>query len=224
MFSKAVRSRLINGGWGMGPVWSCRSNITRDLYFGVTLTVCILIGGLLSSCLMARGITEVNYNPYPMIYEDDSSQKFGDKDDTVLIEVRRAQTSTPIDSLAIHYRALFPGGEIVKPGDIEEYVKIDERNAYRVTFRTKYIRRRNRVLGTVRTKDLPEGWTVQTMSDPETGKPIQVLLGPVVQRFTRLYLVKGDVYIYYVFLRADGDAGPARKKFEEFLRKGISYK
>jgi len=181
---------------------------------------------LLAGCLATRGIIDVGSHPYPLIYEDDSTEKFADADQTVFIEVRRRKISRPLENLAIHYAALFPDGEIIRPGDTEEYVKIDGRNAYKVVFRTNYIRRRKRV----ETKDkltpgeAPPGWTLMNIEDPTTGKPTPVLYGPVIPRQRILYLVEGDLYIYYVFMRADGDSiEPARKKFEDFVRKDIKY-
>ena len=128
--------------------------------------------------------------------------------------------------MAIHYAALFPEGEIIRPGDTEEYVKIDGRNAYKVVFRPNYIRRRKRIDGKKKLspENIPQGWTLTNVEDPTTGKPTPVLYGPVIPRQKILYLVEGDPYIYYIFFRADGDSiEPARKKFEEFVRKGIKY-
>jgi hypothetical protein len=187
---------------------------------------CLLVFVLLAGCITSRGIIDVGSYPYPLTYEDDSSEKFSDSEDTVSIEVRRRKVSRPLENLAIHYAALFPGGEIIRPGDTEEYVKVDDRNAYKVVFRTNYIRRRKRLetKGKPNPSDAPPGWTLVNIEDPTTGKPIPVLYGPVIPRQKILYLVEGDRYIYYVFMRADGDSiEPARKKFEEFVRKGVKY-
>lgn len=178
-------------------------------------------------CFGTRGFTEIKAKPYDLIYQDDSTSKFGDHNDDVFIEVRTAKISRPLENLAIHYTALFPGGEIIRPGDSEEYLRIDGHNAYKVVFRTKYIRKRKRVenKGGVDQDKVPEGWTAMTMEDPLTGKPIPVLHGPVIPQQRIMYLVQGDSYIYYIFLRADGDAvDQAIKKLDTFVREGIEYK
>lgn len=186
----------------------------------------LLVPVLLAGCLATRGIVNVESRPYPLVYEDDSTERFSDSEDTVFIEVRRRKVSRPLENLAIHYAALFPGGEIVRPGDTEDYLKIDGRNAYKVVFRTNYIRRRKRLEANQKLGpgDAPPGWTLTNIEDPATGKRIPVLYGPVIPRQKILYLVEGDQYIYYIFMRADGDSiEPARKKFEEFVRKDIKY-
>lgn len=180
----------------------------------------------LAGCFSARGMTEITTEPYPVIYQDDSSARFGTADDSVLIEVRRAKTPRPLENLAIYYPSLFPGGEIIRPGDAEEYVKFDDKNAYKVVFGTKYIRKRKR-LGDESNKaeSMPEGWTAAKMEDPETGKSMAVAQGPVIPRQRVLYLVQGDPYIYYVSLRADGDAiESARDRFEKFVRQEVKYR
>ena len=185
----------------------------------------LLLFGFLGGCFGARGMTEIRYEPYPLIYQDDSLQRYGDRDDYVLIEVRRVTISRPLENLAIHYRSFFPGGEIIRTGDLEEYLKIGDKNAYRVVFRTSYIRRRKTPKSPAETEKVPEGWTLRDALDPLTGKSMSVLYGPVIPREKMLYLVEGKGYLYYIFLRADGDAiESARKKFEEFVTKGIDYK
>ncbi len=143
------------------------------------------------------------------------------------MEVRRAKTSRPVDDLAIQYGALFPGGEVIRPGDTEEYVKIDGRNAYKVVFKKKYIRKRKRI-GTddkSPSEEVSPDWKSVTMHDSETGKPVPVLYGPIIPRERTLYLVAGDSEVYAIFMRADGDAiEPAKKKFEKFVRDEIKYK
>ncbi len=130
-----------------------------------------------------------------------------------------------LDNLAIHYGALFPDGEIIRPGDLEEYQKIDGRNAYKVIFQTKHIRKRKRLEKPLPPDKIPPGWTAQVIADPVTGTDTPVLYGPVVPQIRTVYLVEGKIYIYYVFLRANGDAiASAKNKFEEFVRKGINYK
>ncbi|MGB6065894.1 MAG: hypothetical protein WBG50_13920 [Desulfomonilaceae bacterium] len=186
----------------------------------------LLVPALLTGCFTERSIVKAGSDPYPLIYQDDSTEKFSDSKDAVFVEVRRRKVSRPLENLAIHYAALFPGGEVVKPGDTEEYVKIDGRNAYKVVFRTNYIRRRKRIDPKKKfdPDKVPPGWTLTNIEDPITGKPTPVLYGPVIPRQKILYLVEGDPYVYYIFFRADGDAiEPARKKFEEFVRKGIKY-
>jgi hypothetical protein len=185
-----------------------------------------LIPVLLAGCLATRGFIDLASRPYPVIYEDEATEKFSDRDDTAFIEVRRRKVSRPLENLAIHYAALFPGGEIVRPGDTEEYVKIGGKNAYKVVFRTNYIRRRKRVTANDKSGPggAPPGWTLMNIEDPTTGKPMPVLYGPVIPRQRILYLVEGDNYIYYIFMRADGDAiDSARKKFEKFVREDIKY-
>lgn len=189
------------------------------------ITLWFLLVGLLAGCFSARGITEIGARPYTLIYEDDTTTRFSNPDDSVFIEVRRAPVARPPENLAVHYGALFPGGEIVRPGDAEEYTKIDGKNAYKVTFKTTYIQRRTRVDPKKSDEPPPEGWTKHTIIDPDTGKSAPVLYGPTIPRQKVLYLVEGDSYIYYIFMRADGDAiESARKKFEDFVRKEIMYK
>jgi hypothetical protein len=197
----------------------------RGLCFGIVTCAAVLF--LLAGCFGNRGLTEIKKNPYSLAYQDDSTAQFADGTDNVFIEVRKTKTSRPLENLAIHYPALFPGGEIIRPGDSEEYLKINGNNAYKVAFRTKYIRKRKRVegiLGDTRNK-IPEGWTAMTMEDPLTGKPIPVLYGPVIPEQRSLYLVQGNSNIYYMFLRADGDAiESATKEFDTFVREGIEYR
>lgn len=185
--------------------------------------LCTLVGG----CLTTQRDSAIRQDPYPLLSQDDSTLRFGDPDDNVFIEVRRAKTSRPVEDLAIQYGALFPGGEVIKPGDTEEYVKIDGRNAYKVTFKTKYIRKRKQIGtdGKTDPKDMSPDWKSVTMEDTETGKPVSVLYGPIIPRERILYLVTGDSEVYAIFMRADGDAiGPAKRKLEKFVREQISYK
>jgi hypothetical protein len=180
---------------------------------------------LVAGCFAARGMVEVVSQPYPKTYEDDSAVRFGDNDDAVFMEVRRTKKAGRLDNLAIHYRSQFPDGETVKPGDSEEYLKIDGKNAYKVTYRPKYIRRRKPLDTTPAPDDVPPGWTVRTITEPATGKTMPVLYGPVIPQQRAVYLVEGDRYLYYIFMRADGDSvTPARQKFDEFVRTGIAYK
>ncbi len=194
----------------------------RSLYL-----ICLLLGTCLTSCLGTYGITEITDHPYSLIYEDDSTARFGVRDDDISIEVRRVATPRPIENLAINYGALFPDGEVIRPGDTEEYVKIDGRNAYKVIFRPKYIRKRKRVdekAGTTKNEP-PEGWSQVTINDPLTGRPETVLQGPVIRRERILYLVAGDQYVYYILMRADGDAiEPARKRLEKLVREDVKYR
>ncbi len=181
---------------------------------------------LLAGCLGARGFKEITASPYPLIYEDDSIARFGSPDDNTFVEVRKTAVSKPLEHLAVHYRSLFPGGEIVRPGDREEYVKVNGKNAYKVIFRTTYIRKRKRLdkNSTINPESIPHGWTPAKMEDPVTGEMIRVLHGPIIPQQKILYLVQGDPYIYYILLRADGEAiQSARKKFEKFVNEDIKY-
>lgn len=192
--------------------------------FLLKLFAALATAGIAVSCFATRGVVEVVTQPFPKTYEDDSVVRFGDKDDTIFVEVRRARKTGRLDNLAIHYRALFPDSEIVRPGDQEQYLKIDGKNAYKVTFRTKYIRRRKALEKVPPPDEVPAGWTSQTIAEPATGKPIPVLLGPPIPQQRVMYLVEGDAYLYYVYMRADGDSiAPAREKLDEFVRKGIAY-
>jgi hypothetical protein len=185
----------------------------------------LLLGTLVAGCSAARGISEIRSHPYPVVQEDDAAEKLMDENDTVFIEVRKAKVGGPVDNLAIRYRSLFPEGEAIRPGDREEYVDIDGKKAYRVVFRTKYIRRRKRLESALKPENLPEGATIRSILDPATGESVPVLYGPVIPRQKILYLVEGKQYIYYILLRADGDSiGPAQKKFKEFVRNGIEYR
>jgi hypothetical protein len=195
---------------------------SRRLY-----VICFLLGICLTSCLGTYGITEIADHPYSLIYEDDSTARFGVQDDDVSIEVRRVASPRPIENLAINYGALFPDGEVIRPGDTEEYVKIDGRNAYKVIFRPKYIRKRKRVGEKTGAKkeEPPGGWTRVTINDPLTGKPETILQGPVIRRQRILYLVAGDQYVYYILMKADGDAfDSAQKKLEKLVREDLKYR
>lgn len=200
------------------------SNRLKPLYLLFLALLPVFCG--LAGCFSARGITEITSHPYPAIYQDDSTARFGTPDDTVLIEVRRAKTPRPLENLAIYYPSLFPGGEIIRPGDSEEYVKLHDKDAYKVVFGTKYIRKRKRLPDKSKEPEsVPPGWTAAKMEDPETGQSVGVAQGPVIPRQRVLYLVQGEPYIYYVALRADGDTiESARGKFETFVRDGIKYR
>ncbi|MEW6531589.1 MAG: hypothetical protein AB1473_12175 [Thermodesulfobacteriota bacterium] len=191
----------------------------------VGLLLFCLVTGFVASCSAPRGITEILYEPYALIYEDDSTERYGNKDESVLMEIRKTAMPRKLDNLAIHYNAFFPGGEIIRPGDVEEYVTIDKRKAYRVTFRTKYLRRRERAPADATQENVPPGWTLGSMIDPISGSSIRVLYGPIVPVFSRLYLVEGDAFLYYIFLKAEGDLiDSARDKFEKFVQSGIDYR
>jgi hypothetical protein len=184
----------------------------------------LLVVGALGGCFAARGMPEIRAFPYPIVYEDEAMERFSDAATGATIEVRKARISRPLDNLAIHYQAIFPGGEIIRPGDHEEYVKIGDRNAYRVVYRQKYIRKRQRVDEQASPDKVPSGWTKRSIEDPATGKPIKVLYGPVIPQQKILYLVEGPEHLYYVLLSADGDSiDEARKKFEKFVREDIQY-
>jgi hypothetical protein len=186
---------------------------------GLLIAACIVAG-----CFASGGISEIRTFPYPLAYEDESLERFVDAKTDSSIEVRKAKISRPLDNLAIHYHALFPGGEIIRPGDHEEYLKIDGKNAYKVVFRTKYIRKRKRVRDQATDVEVPAGWTRKTIEDPVTGKPVPVLYGPVIPQEKILYLVEGPTHLYYILMTADGDAIElARKKFEKFVREDVQY-
>lgn len=188
------------------------------------LALLLVIAAMLGGCFAARGMSEIRSFPYPIVYEDEVTERFSDADTGATIEVRKARISRPLENLAIHYQAIFPGGEIIRPGDHEEYVKIGDRNAYRVVYRLKYIRKRKRMDDKGSQDQVPTGWTKRSVEDPNTGKPMQVLYGPIVPQQKVLYLVEGPEHLYYVLLTADGDSiEAARKKFEKFVREGIQY-
>ncbi len=188
------------------------------------LGVCILFAAVAASCLSATGISEIQSAPYPLLYEDDSTARFGNANDDVFIEVRTEPISGKLENLAIHYKAYFPEGESIKSGDLEEYIKIRDRNAYKVTFPETYIRKRKRVDHDFEAGDIPPGWSLKRVEDPESGRPIPVLYGPVIPRYRTLYLVEGKTFLYYIFFRADGAAiQPAKEKLDTFVHKGIEY-
>lgn len=190
---------------------------------------CLLVAGIIfgvAGCFGKRGVYEIKERLYPVLYEDDSTVRLGSKDDNVFVEIRTVAASKPMENLAIYYPALFPGGEMIRPGDREEYTKVNGHNAYKVVFQTKYIRKRKRITGSEEEakKSLPDGWTIMTMEDPMTGKPIPVMYGPIIPQQKIIYLVQGTSRIYYVFLRADGDAiDSAVKAFDKFVNEGIDY-
>ncbi|MBI4964743.1 MAG: hypothetical protein HY913_15805 [Desulfomonile tiedjei] len=184
----------------------------------------LIATGIIAGCFAAGGISEIRSFPYPLVYQDEGLERFSDAESDTFIEVRKAKISRPIDNLAIHYQALFPGGEIIRPGDHEEYLSINGKNAYKVVFRTKYIRKRKRVPDQTADAEPPPGWTRKTIEDPVSGKPIPVLYGPVIPQERILYLVEGSTYLYYILMSADGDAiESARKKFEKFVREDVKY-
>ncbi len=197
----------------------------ESIRFRPQITLWFLAMGLLTGCFSARGITEIQSRPYAVVYEDDSTTRLSNPDDSVFIEARRAKLPRPLENLAVHYSALFPGGETVRPGDTEEYTKVDGKNAYKVVFKTSYIQKRTRVDPAKTDESPPPGWTKVTMEDPDTGKQIPVLYGPSIPKQKTLYLVEGPSYVYYIFMRAEGDAiDSAQKKFENFVQKEIKYK
>jgi len=191
---------------------------------GILLHVMVLC--LLCSCLGKRGISEVRERPYSVEYEDNSTLRLSDHNEDIFIDLRTSSTGKPMENLAIHYPALFPGGEIIRPGDREEYVKINGHTAYKVTFGTKYIRKRKRLPEAEKglIVSIPEGWTATTMEDPVTGKPISVMYGPVIPQHKIMYLVQGNSRVYYILLKADGNSiEKASKDFEKLVKEGIDY-
>ena len=105
------------------------------------LAVLLALAWVAAGCQAPRGITELHAPPYPVTSEDEARETLGDDEDKVFLEVKRARIPKPLENLAVHYRAYFPGGEAIRPGDRESYVKIKGRNAYKVVFQTSYIRR-----------------------------------------------------------------------------------
>jgi hypothetical protein len=196
------------------------------LHGEVTTIVLLMLCTVVSGCFTTQRDKTIRQDPFPVLSQDESTTRFGDPEDNVVIELRRAKTSRPVQDLAIQYGALFPGGEVIRPGDTEEYETIDGRNAYKVVFKTKYIRKRKQIRTDDKgsPKDVSPDWKSVTMSDTETGKPVSVLYGPIIPRERILYLVAGDSEVYAIFMRADGDAiGPAKKRLEKFVREEIKY-
>lgn len=181
----------------------------------------------ISGCLGNATIKDYSSPPIPVVYEDETTSRFNDPEDNRFIEIRKTPTSRPVENLAIHYPALFPGGEIIRPGDTEEYTMINGKNSYKVVFRTKYIRKRKRLTpGELSDKsELPEGWAKSYIEDSSSGSRIPIMLGPVIPQHRVLYIVPGDHNVYYLFMRADGDDfEKALKDFDKFVREDISYK
>lgn len=182
---------------------------------------------LVQSCFGPAGMSEIKYKPIPLIYEESSLARFTDAGDDVSIELRKAPVSKPMENLAIHYPALFPGGVTIRPGDREEYVTIGGKNAYKVVFSTKYIRKRKRLNEKAgkSDQDIPPGWTESTLEDPVSGKMTPVIVGPVVPERKILYLVPGSQNVYYILLKLDGTNNEdAIKDFDKFVKEGIDYR
>jgi hypothetical protein len=182
---------------------------------------------LVQSCFGPAGMSEIKYKPLPLIYEDNNLARFTDARDDVSIELRKAPVSKPIENLAIHYPALFPDGVTIRPGDREEYISIGGKNAYKVVFSTKYIRKRKRLKEKPGKgdQDMPPGWTESTMEDPVSGKMMPVIVGPVVPERKILYLVPGSRNVYYVLLKLDGtNSEDAIKDYDKFVKEGIDYR
>lgn len=182
---------------------------------------------LVQSCFSPAGMSEIKYKPLPLIYEDSNLARFSDVDDDVSIELRKASVSKAIENLAIHYPALFPDGVTIRPGDREEYVSIGGKNAYKVVFSTKYIRKRKRVNEKPGkgNQDISSGWTESTMEDPVSGKKIPVIVGPVIPERKVLYLIPGAEGVYYLLLKVDGTNNEdAIKNFDKFVKEGIDYR
>ncbi len=92
---------------------------------------------LVQNCFGPGGMSEIKYRPLPVINQNSSLAKLSDTSNDVSIEIRKAPVSKPIENLAIHYQALFPDGETIRPGDREEYVPVGAKTAYKVVFSTK---------------------------------------------------------------------------------------
>lgn len=191
-------------------------------------SVMILAVALLVSGCLGRGqVKDFSSPPLPVIYEDEVTTKLRDADDSQFIEIRKTPTSKPIENLAIHYPALFPGGEIIRPGDTEEYTLVDGKNSYKVVFRTKYIRKRRHLTEKEKSdeQDLPAGWTKSFTEDSSSGSRIQIAIGPTVPQHRILYVVPGDQNVYYLFFRIDGENyEKAIKDFDKFVREDMRYK
>jgi hypothetical protein len=199
-----------------------RRSARLAVYFLMGWTALVMLAG----CFGPRGLTEITEYPYPLTYQDDSTARFSSGDGNVFIEVRRAPATRPLEHLAVHYASLFPGGEIIKPGDTEDYLTIDGKTAYKVIFRTKYIRKRKRVEENSNRElpEIPPGWTRAQMTDPVSGDTVPVLHGPVIPQQKILYLVQAGPYIYYILMTAEGDAiKPATEKLDQFVRNGIKF-
>ncbi len=181
---------------------------------------------LVQNCFGPRGMSEIKYRPFPLVSENSNLAKLSDTSDDISIEIRKAPVSKPIENLAIHYPALFPEGETIRPGDREEYVPIGAKTAYKVVFNTKYIRKRKR-LQTQNGKvvdDILPGWTESAFEDPISGKKIPIMVGPIIPEKKILYVVPGSESVYYILLNVDGkDHEDAIKNFDKFVKQGINY-
>ncbi|MGC8603869.1 MAG: hypothetical protein ACP5VS_09295 [Desulfomonilaceae bacterium] len=171
-------------------------------------------------------MSEIKYNPLPLKHESTSIAEFSDASNDVSIELKKAPVSKPVENLAIHYPALFPDGETIRPGDREEYVSVGKKTAYKVIFGTKYIRKRKR-LKTANGKIsnvIPEGWIKSAYEDPFSGVKIPIMVGPTIPEKKILYVIPGSESVYYVLLKVDGEDNQAAvKKFDKFVREGINY-
>ncbi len=195
----------------------CRSSVAARLAAGLCFGLVLVI----AACATTRGISEIADPPCRVIRQDKEEAVFGDDQDNVRIEIEKAKISKRLFNLAIYYKTFFPEGETIRSGDVERYLRVDGRNAYKVVFRPKYIRKRTRYK---KGQEIPPGHKLKTETDPATGKPRKVLYSPIVKRYRTLYLVEGDEYLYYILLRADGESAPAaQKEFEQFVHEGITY-
>lgn len=199
-----------------------RQNIIRRHLLTI-VTMAIFVSG----CMGSSQVKDYTLAPIPVIYEDETTTRFRDVDDDKFIEIRKTPTSRPVENLAIHYPALFPGGEIIRPGDTEEYTMINGKNSYKVVFRTKYIRKRKRLnqKQIAEKEDIPPGWTKSVIEDTASGSRTPIMLGPVVPQHRILYLVPGDHNVYYLFMRIDGENyDQALKDFDRFVREEVNYR
>jgi hypothetical protein len=185
----------------------------------ISAALCIALCG----CRHGATLKLIRSQPYPIVRQEDSTVRYLTPDDSAVIEVKTAAVDKPVENLAVHYTALFPDGEPIRPGDIEEYVTVAGKKAYKVSFSPSYIRKRKRMTE-LEEGDVPAGWRTATMEDPGTGESIAIVYGPIIPRRKVLYLVEGGNNVYYVFMRADGpDIEAARTKFEEFVNTQINY-
>lgn len=187
----------------------------------------LVIGTILCGCASGTGIRDLKFDSYKKEIVSDNQVKWVDSEDNVFVQLQTAAISQPVNNLVVHYGSLFPSGEPIRPGDTEEYLKINNRNAYRVVFRPTFIRQRKRLTDKQISDPtlIPNGWTKTSIEDPLTGESVDAMYGPIIPRQRVLYLVEGDKFVYYIFLRADGEAiDKELKKFDSLVKTRIAYK
>lgn len=175
-----------------------------------------------SGCITTRGLNEIKSDPYPVVQKGKTETRYADPDNSVSIEVKTIKKTNPVKNLAIYYPTLFPGGLPVRAGDTEEYLRVQGKNAYKVTFKPTMIRKRKRY---TEGEPIPPGWVKGKMEDPDGGKTAEILYGPVIPKQLVLYLIEGDTMVYNIVLTAeDGEIESAKQKFEQFVQNDIAYK